>query len=536
MKTIASCAVYIISLLLTFSTSLIAQPVPTVDFPFKMSVEEYVEKYAPIAVEEMQRSRIPASITLAQGLIESGNGNSRLALIANNHFGIKCRKDWTGESITHDDDAPQECFRKYPTPLDSYRDHSEFLKSGTRYAFLFDLEITDYKAWANGLKRAGYATNPKYAEILINTIERNNLYRFDGMKPAEPVARKIAEEKREELKQEKNITVNGVPAIVVATGESFTSIALANDMRVWQLYKYNDLNKDAVLKPGDTLYTKPKNYKALADSCMVGSNDNMFVISQRYAIKLSRLLALNRMKNGEEPQTGESVYLRTKRMSPPALRTPVLAVKDSLYDNEVYADPVKNMETARPVIPDDPFDVSAHGVKEPMAFFHIVQQGETLFSIAKRYNVQIEGIRQLNKLVSDDIKPGNKLIINPNQPVQNANEESVIPGYHTVMQGETLYSIAKLYHTTVELLKSVNDLANDTIHIDDELIILPRHGEKPGEQKVTDDGEGAVYYEVRQGETLFSISRKFSTDAATLRKLNNLIDNTVLAGQMLRVR
>lgn len=536
MKALASCIVYTFSLIITVSTSLSAQPVPTAEFPFKMSVEEYVGKYAPIAVEEMQRSRIPASITLAQGLIESGNGNSRLALIANNHFGIKCRKDWTGESITHDDDAPQECFRKYPTPLDSYRDHSQFLRSGTRYAFLFDLEITDYKAWAHGLKRAGYATNPKYAEILINTIERNNLQRFDGMKPAEPVVKKIEEEKREELKQEKNISVNGVPAIVVAPGESFTSIALANDMRVWQLYKYNDLNKDAVLKPGDTLYTKPKNYKALADSCMVGSDDNMFVISQRYAIKLSRLLALNRMKSGEEPQVGESVHLRTKRVSPPTLRKQPLAIKDTLYDNEVYADPVKNIETARPVIPDDPYDVSMHGVKEPMAFFHIVQQGETLFSIAKRYNVQIEGIKELNKLITDAIKPGDKLIINPNQPVQNVNEESVIPGYHTVIQGETLYSIAKLYHTTVELLRTVNDLANDTIRIGDELIVLPRHGEKPGEQKVTDDVEGPVYYEVRQGETLFSISRKFSTDVDTLRKLNNLIDNTVLTGQMLRVR
>jgi LysM repeat protein len=528
--------VLLISLTALALQHVIAQPVPTPEFPFKMTVEEYVEKYSAIAVEEMQRSRIPASITLAQGLIESGNGNSRLAIIANNHFGIKCRKDWTGESITHDDDAPQECFRKYPTPLDSYRDHSEFLRKGQRYSFLFDLEITDYKAWAYGLKKAGYATNPKYAEILIGIIERNNLQRFDVMKPSEVVVKKIEEEKKEEIKQEKNITVNGVPAIIVAAGESFASLAIANDMRVWQLYKYNDLNKDAAIKPGDTIYLKPKNYKATIENCVVGPKDNMHILSQRFAIKLSRLLALNKMKEGQEPEIGEIINLRSKRSSPPVLKNIPPPLVDSVYDNVVYADPLKNIETSRPVIPDDPYDVSVHGVKEPMAFFHIVQPGETLFSIAKRYNLQVDGIKDLNRLKNDVIKPGDKLIINPNQPLQNKSEEAIIPGYHTVIQGETLYSIAKLYGTTVELLKTLNDLQNDTIRIGDELIVLPRHGEKPGEQKVTDDNEGPVYYEVRQGETLFSISRKFSVDISTLRKLNDLMDNTILAGQMLRIR
>ena len=172
-----------------------AQPVPTVEFPFKMTVEQYVEKYASFAVAEMYRSRIPASITLAQGLLESGNGNSRLAMKANNHFGIKCKKDWKGETLNEDDDAPQECFRKYPTPLDSYKDHSDFLMNGQRYSFLFDLEMTDYINWAKGLKSAGYATNPRYAEILITTIEKNNLQRFDTEKPSEKEVIVIAEEK-----------------------------------------------------------------------------------------------------------------------------------------------------------------------------------------------------------------------------------------------------------------------------------------------------------------------------------------------------
>lgn len=143
-----------------------------------LHTEEYIRIYSSLAVAEMERSGIPASITLAQGILESGNGNSRLARQANNHFGIKCTSDWKGGKTYKDDDRRNECFRVYPSARDSYRDHSEFLKR-QRYAFLFDLKPTDYKAWAHGLKRAGYATNPKYPQLLISLIERYELYYFD---------------------------------------------------------------------------------------------------------------------------------------------------------------------------------------------------------------------------------------------------------------------------------------------------------------------------------------------------------------------
>jgi len=521
-----------------FTKLLLAQPVPTKDFPFKMTVEQYIDKYAQIAVEEMHRSRIPASITLAQGIIESGNGNSRLALIANNHFGIKCKKDWSGESIQEDDDAPQECFRKYNSPIESYRDHSEFLKKGSRYAFLFDLEPNDYKAWAHGLKKAGYATNPRYAEILISTIEKNNLHRFDLIKPGDTEKKEIAEEKKEQKEKEKNILINDIPAIIVAIGESYTSISIANDMRVWQIYKYNDLQKNAVIKEGDTIYLKPKNYKSKTEFHLVGNKETMHIISQRYAIKLSRLLALNKMKEGEEPAYGEEIYLRKKRTTPPKLQPSLQPLpSDTLFDNKIYDDPKKNIETSTPVIPYNPYDVEAHGVKEPMAFMHEVQAGETLFAISKRYNVQLEGIRELNKLNGDKINMGDLLVINPNQPPLNKSEEAIVPGYHTVMQGETLYSIARLYGTTVDLLKALNELESDTIRVGEELVIIPRHNEKPGEQKVTDDEEnGPIYYIVREGETVYAISRKFGIDQSELRNLNNLMDNTLYVGQKLRVR
>ncbi len=143
------------------------------------SAGAYIERYKDLAISEMKRTGIPASITLAQGMIESDYGRSSLAREGNNHFGIKCHSDWTGPAIRHHDDRRNECFRKYKQPEDSYFDHSDFIKSGSRYSFLFDLPSTDYKSWARGLKKAGYATNPDYANMLIRKIEENNLYYYD---------------------------------------------------------------------------------------------------------------------------------------------------------------------------------------------------------------------------------------------------------------------------------------------------------------------------------------------------------------------
>ena len=145
----------------------------------KVTVAEYIDLYTDLAIKEMKNYHIPASITLAQGILESENGNSPLAIEANNHFGIKCHQEWTGKTYNHDDDIKNECFRKYTKAEDSFRDHSEFLTTRDRYKPLFDLDITDYKGWAYGLKQAGYATNPRYPEILIRIIEENGLAELD---------------------------------------------------------------------------------------------------------------------------------------------------------------------------------------------------------------------------------------------------------------------------------------------------------------------------------------------------------------------
>ena len=160
---------------------------------------EYIKQYAPLAVEQMREHRIPASITLAQGLLESGAGQSTLARKSNNHFGIKCGSNWRGRSVRHDDDARNECFRAYRNPKDSYEDHSLFLKRGARYAFLFKLKITDYRGWARGLKKAGYATDPSYANRLITIIEDYDLYKYDTRGLSNREARNLEKELRRSL-------------------------------------------------------------------------------------------------------------------------------------------------------------------------------------------------------------------------------------------------------------------------------------------------------------------------------------------------
>ncbi|MFI5221818.1 MAG: LysM peptidoglycan-binding domain-containing protein [Bacteroidia bacterium] len=513
-----------------------SQPEPTAAFPFTMTVEQYVEKYSAVAVEEMHKNHIPASITLAQGLLESGNGNSRLAKEGNNHFGIKCKDDWKGETIKEDDDAPQECFRKYKDAFDSYHDHSEFLKNGKRYAFLFDLNEKDYKSWAKGLKKAGYATNPKYADILVTTIENNNLARFDSLKPGQAEEKKIVEEKKVELALQRNVVVNGIPALVAKRKESYAEIALENDMRVWQIYKYNDLTKDAELKEGDTIFLKPKNYKGTQEFYVVTGNESMHLISQRFGIKLSRLLHKNGMNPGDEPAKEETVFLRDYRKEKIKLRTTATArMRDSVYNNIVYDDANKNIETQKPVLPEDKFAINIPDNKDDMAFLHFIQKGETLFSISKKYNVQVEGIRQLNKLRDNTIHAGMQLIINPNQPPVNEKEDAVVPGYHFVKQGETLYSIARRYNISVLELQALNDLKSDTVRIGDELVVVPLNGEKPKEENLPNNNE-PVFHLVKEKETMYSLSRKYNVSKEQIRSMNNLLDNDIKVGQRLRIR
>jgi len=286
------------------------------------SSEEYIRQYKDLAVQEMNRTGIPASITLAQGMLESNYGNSTLAREGNNHFGIKCHNTWNGRRIYHDDDRRQECFRKYRDVYESFKDHSEFLTEGQRYAFLFDYDKTEYKKWARGLKRAGYATSPTYATRLIELIERYQLYRFDRQ---ERRFASVEDKSHGPLGNVDNFSIspeshrirtrNRVDYIVVKAGDTFESLNRELDLLPWELRKYNELSDTAKLHEGQVLYLQPKRNKAERgfDVHLVREGETMHSISQLYGVKLEKLYERNHMEKGDKIKPGDKIWLRKER-------------------------------------------------------------------------------------------------------------------------------------------------------------------------------------------------------------------------------
>ncbi len=298
----------------------------------KITAEKYIEIYNELAVSEMKRSGIPASITLAQGMLESANGNSRLAVKANNHFGIKCH-GWEGKEIYHDDNEKGECFRHYNSAKESFLDHTDFLMTRSRYAFLFEYDATDYKNWAKGLRKAGYATDPKYPQRLIDLIERYELHLYDtgvavSRKTSSATAKTKASTSKSRSKpgastdeftvsveKHRVMEINGTDCILAKSGDTYASLAKELDMMAWQLPKYNEVSASTALREGQTVYLQPKRRKAARgkETHVVQDGETMYDVSQKYAVKLSRLYTLNRMENGTEPKPGDTLNLRKKK-------------------------------------------------------------------------------------------------------------------------------------------------------------------------------------------------------------------------------
>ena len=293
----------------------------------KMTREQYISDYSDLAMREMVRAGIPASITLAQGCLESDNGNSRLAVRANNHFGIKCH-DWNGKKIYHDDDQRKECFRHYTSPYESYMDHSEFLRTGSRYASLFEIDPQDYRAWAKGLKSAGYATANNYASMLIRIIEENQLYQFDqlvmegnleGMDTTEFLASAGSSAKRTVLYN------NRIEYIRTEAGDTPESLRDELGLYKNEIYRYNDLSRDVDLEPGTILYLQPKRKKAAPghETHIVEAGQTMYEISQIYGVKLKQLYRMNLLTEGDQPLEGTELYLRKRKREPVLKLEPV---------------------------------------------------------------------------------------------------------------------------------------------------------------------------------------------------------------------
>lgn len=305
----------------------------------RLTADQYIEIWKVTAIEQMNGHAIPASITLAQGILESGSGNSELAKTANNHFGIKCHATWDGKTFYQDDDAKDECFRSYDLAEHSYEDHSLFLTGRSRYAGLFQLDILDYKGWAKGLKSAGYATNPKYADLLITLIEKYNLAQYDLMPnlPREverekqlasltvttssrDVPSSVGKAEEEEIEVNLNgnshqikLNKNRTRYVIVGEGDTFYRLSKEFNISLWQLYKYNELGQRDVLEVGEIIYLDPKKSRALRGSNIYVCDEEMSLreVAQEEGIKLNKLLKYN---FSEEPDTklpkGTNVILR----------------------------------------------------------------------------------------------------------------------------------------------------------------------------------------------------------------------------------
>ncbi len=414
--------------------------------------EAYIERYKDISIREMKRAGVPASIKLAQGILESNAGKSELARNAHNHFGIKCGKDWSGPIYQKEDDdyddqgnLVKSCFRKYRNPEASYIAHSEFLRDPakvTRYGFLFRLNPQDYKGWANGLRAAGYATNPNYPALLINLIEDYQLQQYDRMG--------LDNTQLKTGRRGYNL-INDVRVTFAKEGITPQDISTRYEIQIFQLYKWNEKLSppEKPLADGTPVFLQSKrnNFRGKTKFHYVKDNENMYAISQQYGMKLNSLYKKNRMEPNTQPAVGEKLQLRGcfPVKSAPALRGASAA--DTLQDTRPPY-PSGNTPTTPGSAPpsgntDSEFldiEIVPGGVTNPTqppatpsggntgssttptgttpgtgdtvpagAVFHDVVKGDTLFNISKRYGTTIAAIKTLNGLTTDVIKIGQRL-------------------------------------------------------------------------------------------------------------------------------
>ena len=301
--------------------------------PQRSTRQEYIDVFAQLAIQEMNEYHIPASITMAQACFESGDGNSSLALDGNNHFGIKCNSSWSGPSLRHDDETRNECFRKYGTAIESFRDHSKYLTGGMRYQFLFDYDIKDYRKWAYGLKKAGYATDPQYPERLIKIIEEFQLYKLDEYyKSTSHYVRpeRLGSSSKSTTRHKGDTGIdnfsinpyvtrnvekrNSAKAFFAKEGDTYERIAAEFSLKEWEVYKYNDVEKGARPEVGSIVYIQGKRGSAPRgnDFHIIKQGESLWSVSQWYGVRLNALYRKNRMNKGDKPIPGQQISLRKK--------------------------------------------------------------------------------------------------------------------------------------------------------------------------------------------------------------------------------
>lgn len=415
-------------------------------FSQNLTREEYVVRYYQLAIKEMNLYKIPASITLAQGILETAGGQSRLAKEANNHFGIKCQKTWTGPTISHDDDAKGECFRVYNSVEESYRDHSLFLATRDRYKKLFSYDIRDYKSWAYGLKECGYATNPKYPQMLIKHIEELRLYEYDnygtgsfeiddatarslGAKDSLGAIIRIVNSKKtilndtvkkdtsklviEKLQERKTPNLedisNNLKKVILTDSISLYDIAKKNNLTIRELLIFNECEGEQELKKGQNVFLQRKLNKSFISLHEAKPGESIYDISQIYGIRVEAIRKFNKLEVWEQPQVGEAIFLNNFRNSFMKTRTYYDLQKERLQmANEEIS---KNQKTFVRPVQNTLKNSEKDSVIDNQVVYHIVKSKETVFSISKKYGVSPSQLDKWNQLDDKPIQIGQKLVI-----------------------------------------------------------------------------------------------------------------------------
>ena len=358
---------------------------------YEERVLNYIRQYKDWAMQEQMRVGIPASVTLAQGIYETGAGSSELATIANNHFGIKCKKAWTGETFAHTDDAPNECFRKYTSAYQSYVDHSNYLSTEKRYQILFTYAVDDYKAWCRGLKQCGYATNPKYAQLIINVIEKFNLNRFtdsaailfatpvldknnnthgpnatsyeyqiiNQIDTPETAIEEDADIKDNLLNFEGVTKVNNLNAFVARKGETLLEYAIRYNIRYQKLLDINDL-EDGPLPFSMYIYLEKKHLKGDHAYYIVKEHETLLQIAQTEGIQLKQLRLINKINEEEEVVPGERINLQMPNVKKPKTyiriegnqnnNDPIISIADNYKDDGFFEKSKLNFEIKKSIV------------------------------------------------------------------------------------------------------------------------------------------------------------------------------------------
>ena len=407
--------------------------------------QAYIAKYKEIAISEMSRTKIPASIKLAQGILESGHGTSSLSVKANNHFGIKCHKDWKGKTYYHKDDdykngkLIKSCFRKFDSPEESWIEHSEFLVKGSRYDFLFEYKQTEYKKWAKGLQKAGYATAKTYSSRLISIIEKYQLYQYDKMRPCnidkscrikETASTGNKTDGVDELGKDRVYIHNDIKMIFVNNKQTIYDISKTHGITLKRLRQYNDMDHfNWEIEDGSRIYLQPKRsgYRGKKKYHVVQPDETLMSISQYYGIRVDKLAKKNGISMKDSPVAGERIVIRGKNK-----RT-------------VRVEKTKKA-TYKPINEDAPVKSDYKIVKE---------KGDEY--------IDFDG--------EDEVAPKKvlKSSVSTPKPVKTISGNKVVQ--HEVIQGQTLWSISRMYNVSVDQIKTWNNLGDAAISIGQMLFI-----------------------------------------------------------------